>query len=59
MLIKLDMENAFNRVNRTFLSNALLSFGLLSCFVHLIKACINNPWIAALVNGRPTNFFQA
>eukprot|EP00253_Pinus_taeda_P019656 PITA_19656 len=59
MLIKLDMANAFDRVDRTFLSKVLLSFGFSIHFVHLIKACINNPWIAPLVNGRPSNFFQA
>jgi hypothetical protein len=59
MLIKLDMENAFDRVNRSFLCNVLLSFGFSSHFVQLIKACIDNPWISPLVNGRPTNFFQA
>eukprot|EP00253_Pinus_taeda_P006485 PITA_06485 len=53
------MANAFDKVNRTFLSNVLLSFGFSPHFVHLIKACIDNPWIAPLVNGRPTNFFQA
>ena len=25
----------------------------------MIKSCIDKPWIAALVNGKPTNFFQA
>eukprot|EP00253_Pinus_taeda_P006725 PITA_06725 len=59
MVIKLDMANAFDRVNRNFLSKVLLSFGFSSTFVHLIKACIDNPWIAPLVNGRPTNFFKA
>jgi ribonuclease HI/exonuclease III len=59
MLIKLDMANAFDRVNRAFLCKVLLTFGFSPHFVQLIKACIDNPWIAPLVNGRPTNFFQA
>eukprot|EP00253_Pinus_taeda_P004415 PITA_04415 len=59
MVIKLDMANAFDRVNQSFLSKVLLSFGFSSTFVQLIKACIDNPWIAPLVNGRPTNFFKA
>jgi len=59
MVIKLDMANAFDRVNRNFLSKVLLTFGFSPAFVQLIKACIDNPWIAPLVNGRPTNFFQA
>eukprot|EP00253_Pinus_taeda_P016670 PITA_16670 len=59
ILIKLDMANAFDKVNRSFLSKVLLSFGFSSQFVNLIKACMSNPWIAPLINGRPTNFFKA
>ncbi len=59
MLIKLDMANAFDRVNHSFLIKILLSFGFSLHFVHLINPCIDNPWIAPLVNGRPSNFFQA
>lgn len=59
MLIKLDMANVFDRVNRSFLLKVLLAFGFSPHFVQLIKACIDNPWIAPLVNGRPSNFFQA
>jgi ribonuclease HI len=59
MLIKLDMANAFDRVNRAFLYKVLHSYGFSSHFVNLISACTDNPWIAPLVNGRPTPFFQA
>ena len=59
MLVKLDMANAFDRVKHSFLFSVLQSFGFSSAFLNLIKACILNPWIAPLVNGRPTNFFQA
>lgn len=59
MFIKLDMANAFDRVNLSFLYKVLLSFGFKSNFVHLIKACSEKPWIAPLVNGRPTKYFQA
>ena len=59
IVIKLGMENAFDQVKHSFLFTVLHSFGFSSAFLNLIKACINNPWIAPLVNGRPTNFFQA
>jgi hypothetical protein len=59
MLIKLDMENAFDRVNLSFLYKFLLSFGFCHDFVNLIKSCIENSWIAPLVNGRLANYFQA
>ena len=58
-MINLDMENAFDRVEHSFLFKFILSFGFSSNFVNLIKACIEKPWIAPLVNGRPTNYFQA
>ena len=56
--IKLDMKNAFDRVKLPFLYEVLLSFGLCPKFVSLIKACTDKPWIAPLVNGRPTDFFN-
>jgi hypothetical protein len=59
MLIKLDMANAFDRVNLSFLYKVLISFGFCSDFVNLIKACTEKPWIAPIVNDRLTNYFQA
>jgi len=58
MSIKLNMANAFDRVNHSFLLQVLRSFDFPAQFISLIKACITNPWIAPLVNGRPTSFFQ-
>ena len=59
MIIKLDMCNAFDRVNRSFLLKVLETFGFSLEFLNLIKACIENVWIAPMVNGRPTDFFSA
>eukprot|EP00253_Pinus_taeda_P005327 PITA_05327 len=59
MIIKLDMSNAFDRVNRSFLYRVLEAFGFCQDFINIIKACIDNVWIAPLVNGRPTEFFSA
>ena len=59
MAIKLDMANAFDRVNHFFLFEIMSKFGFSSKFINWIKACISRPWIALLVNGRPTKFFQA
>ena len=58
-MIKLDMANAFDRVNHSFLFQVLRSFDFPAQFINLIRACIENPWIAPLVNGRPAPFFQA
>jgi hypothetical protein len=59
MLIKLNMENAFDQVKLSFIYKVLLSSSFNSEFVNLIKAYTEKPWIAPLVNGRPTNFLQA
>ena len=59
MLIKLDMCNAFYRVNRSFLYRVLLSFGFSQDFINLIKACLKKIWIASMINGRPANLFLA
>ena len=59
MIIKLDMKNAFDRVNLSFLYQVLLTFGFSVEFVSLIKACTGRPWIDPLINGRPVDFFQA
>ena len=57
MAIKLDMENAFDRVNHFFLFEVMSRFGFSERFVRWVKACISKPWIVPLVNGRPSKFF--
>eukprot|EP00253_Pinus_taeda_P028484 PITA_28484 len=59
MIIKLDMCNAFDRVNRSFLFRVLAAFGFNQDFINLIKACIENIWIAPMGNDRPTEIFLA
>jgi hypothetical protein len=53
------MANAFDRVKQSFLYKVLLAYGISPEFVNMIKACIDNPLIAPLVNGRLANYFQA
>ena len=57
MAIKLDMENAFDRVNHFFLFEVMSRFCFSERFVRWVKACISKPWIVPLVNGRPSKFF--
>ena len=59
MVVKLDLANAFDRVNHEFLFAVMEKFGFSTELIGWIKGCICSPWIAPLVNGRPTNFFQA
>jgi hypothetical protein len=59
MIVKLDLANAFDRVRHVFLFQVLKKYGFNASFIQWIKACIRTPWIAPLVNGRETYFFQA
>jgi hypothetical protein len=59
MVIKLDMANAFDRVKHAFLFSVMQKFGFSKYFIDWIQACIGSPWIAPLINGRPSQFFQA
>jgi hypothetical protein len=59
MVVKMDLENAFDRVNHSFLLNVMSKFGFGENFIKWIRACISEPWIAPLVNGRATDFFKA
>eukprot|EP00253_Pinus_taeda_P030823 PITA_30823 len=59
MAIKLDLANSFDRVNHSFLLNVLKKFGFGERFINWIRACISEPWIAPLVNGRSAGFFKA
>jgi len=58
-IIKLDMANAFDQVRHSFLFIILKTLGFSSDFINWIKACFGSPWIALLINGRPTSFFNA
>jgi hypothetical protein len=59
MIIKNDMENSFDKVNHEFLYEVLSKFGFQNPFISWITACISNPWISPLINGRSTPYFQA
>ena len=57
MATKLDMVNSFDIINLNFMFGVMQKLGFSLEFIRWIKACIGNPWISPLVNGRPTNFF--
>eukprot|EP00253_Pinus_taeda_P017362 PITA_17362 len=59
MVIKLDLANAFDRVNHSFLLKVMCKFGFGTNFINWVQACISEPWIAPLLNGRATEFFKA
>ena len=58
-ILKLDMANAFDIFNLSFLSKILLKFRFSFDFIYLIKSCIIGPFIAPLINGRASFFYQS
>lgn len=58
-VLKLDLANAFDRVRHSFLFAVLHKMGFNASFISMIKACISNPWISPLINGRPCEAFQS
>ena len=58
MAIKLDMTNAFDRVEHNFLYKVMKKFGFSQDFISWMGTCIASPWITPLLNGRPTPFFR-
>lgn len=59
MVVKLDMENAFDNVHHSFLFVVMRTNGFTNHLTFQISACISGPQIAPLVNGRPRDFFQS
>ena len=59
MAIKLDLANAFDRLRHSFILMVLKKFGFPPVFINQVQACINSPWIAPLINDRPSEFFKA
>lgn len=59
MIVKLDMANAFDRANHNFLAAFLKKIGFSISFIEIIQACISTAWIAPLINGGPSKFFQS
>jgi len=57
MIIKFDMENAFDKVRHEFLLKVMHKMGFVSIFIQWVALCISSPSIGPLVNGRVTGFF--
>jgi len=58
-VLKLDLANAFDRVRHTYLFAVLHKMGFDPSFITMVKACITEPWISPLINGRPCAAFQS
>eukprot|EP00253_Pinus_taeda_P008374 PITA_08374 len=59
MIIKLDMVNAFDWVNHSFLQAVLKKFGISEHFTSRVMECISSNWTAPLINGRSCSAFKS
>lgn len=57
--IKVDLQKAYDKVNRSFIIHMLDSMGVPVKLLKLIKYCIDTPTFSILVNGKPTGYIQS
>lgn len=57
MLIKLDLEKAFDRLEWGFIRQVLTFFNFPPLWINLIMSCVSTPSIAILFNGGMTDSF--
>lgn len=57
MLLKIDMEKAFDRFQWGYLTQLLHAFNFNDKFISWVLACISHPQFALLINGSPSDWF--
>ena len=58
MLINLDIQKAYDKVDWRFLCKTLEAFGFSKQWINIIDQCIATPKISLLINGTPEGFFN-
>jgi hypothetical protein len=59
LVLKMDLQKAYDCVNWDFLRLVLLKTGLRLRLTNWIMSCVTSPSFAILVNGGPTSFFKS
>nr|XP_027101056.1 uncharacterized protein LOC113720378 [Coffea arabica] len=59
IMLKLDMEKAYDRVEWPFLLFMLRQFGFQERVVDIFYRLVSNNWFSVLVNGEPAGFFKS
>lgn len=60
MTIKIDLEEAYDRLSWSFIQDTLIDIGLSTSFVELVWYCISSPKMKVLQNGKALEeFLQA
>lgn len=59
VVVKLDMDKAYDRVSWIFLTKVLRKFGFSKVIIDMVWRFVSNNWYTMLVNGQPYSFFQS
>ena len=59
MILKLDMNKAYDRVSWSFLERVLLKFEFNKDWVSLTMKCVSTTWFSVLINGAVVSFFKS
>ena len=57
LILKLDLEKAYDKVVRSFLNLILVQIGLPLKVSQWIMSCVNSASFVVLINGSPMDFF--
>nr|XP_027127722.1 uncharacterized protein LOC113743823 [Coffea arabica] len=59
LILKLDMEKAYDRVDWSFLLFMLTQYGFEEAVMDLLFRTFSNSWFSVLINGEPTGFVKS
>lgn len=58
LLLKIDLEKTYDRVDWVFFCLILIQIGIPSLIIRWIMACVSTASIAVLISGAPSKFFK-
>lgn len=58
LILKLDMEKAYDRVSWSFLMATMRRFGFTEWVTDLVYRVVSNNWFSVMINGESSAFFK-